>query len=108
MNNYFQYLLGNDAKVTSSRQEDATPGVIVQKDSKKKSIPKKFQEDVKVLKKHFGSQFSTGLSIDITLQDALSIMPKERRRIDSYASLIKYLQKNEGITLIITSNKTKS
>lgn len=37
----------------------------------------------------------------------MTIMPRERRRIDAYRGLVSYLEKNWGIELKITSQKTK-
>ena len=34
-------------------------------------------------------------------------MPRDRKRVDSYAGLISYLKKEQGITLTIKSQKTK-
>ncbi len=106
---YNQYLLSNDIGIIRSRREEiAKPDDIDKKISEKKTVPRKFQGDIEILQKRYGEEFKTGLCIKLDLQRALEIMPKERKRIDAYNSLSKYLQENEGITLIITSNKTKS
>lgn len=90
---------------TSDRLENADPGVTVKKDSK--PIPEKYKKDVEALRGKYGAAFKTGLCIELTLQEALSIMPRERRRIDAYSGLISYLQKELNITLNLKSQKTK-
>ncbi len=53
-----------------------------------------------------GRPLDNGLCIDITLQDILQIISKRRRRVDAYRGLVSRLNKM-GVTLTITSNKTK-
>ena len=53
-----------------------------------------------------GHPLDNGRCIEITLQDLLQIIPKRRRRVDSYRGLVSRLNKM-GVTLTITSNKTK-
>ena len=53
-----------------------------------------------------GRPFEKGSCIDITLQDILQIISKRRRRVDAYRGLVSRLNKM-GVTLTITSNKTK-
>lgn len=90
---------------TSDRLENAAPSVTVKKDSK--PIPEKYKKDVEALRNKYGAALKTGLCIELTLQEALSIMPRERRRIDAYAGLISYLKREQGIILTIKSQKTK-
>ena len=53
-----------------------------------------------------GRPLDNGRCIEITLQDLLQIIPRKRRRIDAYRGLVSRLNKM-GVTLTITSNKTK-
>lgn len=53
-----------------------------------------------------GHPLDNGRYIEITLQDLLQIIPRKRRRIDAYRGLVGRLKKM-GVTLTITSNKTK-
>ena len=53
-----------------------------------------------------GRPFEKGSCIDITLQEILQIISKRRRRVDAYRGLVSRLNKM-GVTLTITSNKTK-
>ena len=108
---FINRILGAEQKPSPSRLDNiAEPGVIVRKDSNKtfpKPIPEKFKKDVEALLSKYGDAFETGLCITITLQEALSIMPRERRRIDSYRGLLSFLKSKLGIILSITSQKTK-
>ena len=109
---FINRILGAEQKPSPSRLDNniAEPSVIVRKDSNKtspKPIPEKFKKDVEALQDKYGDAFKTGLCITITLQEALSIMPRERRRIDSYRGLLSFLKSKLGIILSITSQKTK-
>lgn len=109
---FISRILGAEKVSVSNRLENnAEPSVIVTKDSNKtitKPIPEKYRKDVALLQSKYGDAFKTGFCITITLQEALSITPRERRRIDSYRGLQSYLKKDWNITLTIKSQKTKS
>lgn len=53
-----------------------------------------------------GRPFEKGSCIEITLKDLLQIVERKRRRVDAYRGLVSRLNKM-GVTLTITSNKTK-
>ena len=97
-------ILGAERNSVSNRLEnDAAPSVTAPKDS-----TEKYQKDIAALEERYGSFSSqTGLSINLTLREALSLMPRGRKRIDAYSGLISYLKREYGITLIITSQKSK-
>lgn len=106
---FINRILGAEKVSVSNRLENsAVPSVIVKKDSNKTNIPEKYRKDVALLQSKYGDAFKTGFCINLTLQEALSIMPRERRRIDAYSSLVSYLKKEWDITLSIKSQKTKS
>lgn len=85
--------------------ENAEPSVIVKKDSSpKQPVPEKYRKDVVLLRSKYGDAFKTGFYINLTLQEALSVMPRERK-IDSYRGLQSYLKRELGFTLLITSQK---
>ena len=67
----------------------------------------KYGQDIAALKKKFGNSFITGLCIRITLKEALEMMPRNRKRVDAYYGLTRYLQEEYGIILTIYSQKTK-
>ena len=100
-------LLGMECFSVSNRLENAAPSVIVKKNSTE-PIPEKYKKDIAALQEKYGSLSSlTGLSISLTLKEALEIMPRNRRRVDAYDGLKSYLKKQYGITLTIKSQKTK-
>ena len=103
---FISRILGAEKVSVSNRLENAVPSVIVTKDSNR-PIPEKYKKDVASLRSKYGDDLKTGFCIILTLQEALSIMPRERKRVDSYAGLISYLKREQGITLTIKSQKTK-
>lgn len=107
---FINMMLENEREVISSRQEEntkAVPDVNEEKTATEIKIPKKYQDDIEALRDMYGENFKTGLYINITLQEALKIMPKERARKDAYQGLTNFLKGKMGITLNITSQKTK-
>ncbi|MCS2415322.1 hypothetical protein [Bacteroides uniformis] len=109
---FINRILGAERRPSLSNrlENDAVPSVIVKKDSNKtitKPVPEKYRKDVALLQSKYGDAFKTGFCINLTLQEALSIMPKDRKRVDSYAGFISYLKREQGITLTIKSQKTK-
>ena len=108
---FINRILGAEKVSVSNRLENnAAPSVIVKKGSNKtspKSIPEKYRKDVALLQSKYGDAFKTGFCIDLTLQEALSLMQRELKRVDAYSGLISYLKRELGITLTITSQKTK-
>ena len=110
---FINRILGAERRpsVSNRLENNAAPTVIVKKGSNKtspKSIPEKYRKDVALLQSKYGDAFKTGFCIDLTLQEALSLMQRERKRVDAYSGLISYLKRELGITLTITSQKTKS
>lgn len=105
---FISRILGAEKVSVSNRQEKVTtPDVIEKSSTNTKPIPEKYKKDIKALLDKYGDAFKTGFCINLTLQKALSIMPKERRRIDAYKGLQSYLKRELGITLTIKSQKTK-
>lgn len=104
MFDFIREILGAERHPVSNRLEnDAAPSVIARKDS-----TEKYQKDIAALEERYGKfSLQTGLSINLTLREALSLMPRNRKRIDAYAGLMSYLKREYGITLTITSQKTK-
>lgn len=70
-------------------------------------IPKQFIDDVKALCDYSGyTELTPGMTIRMSLREALSIMPRRRKRLDSFQSLIRFLHDEMAVTLIINSQKT--
>lgn len=71
-------------------------------------VPEQFRDDVKALCDYSGlSELHRGMEIKMSLQEALSVIPRKRRRVDSYNALIEFLSSEMGVNLIINSQKTK-
>lgn len=91
-----------------SREETPPkPNVAVgvkEKDSKREN---KYGSDIEALKQKYGVKFKSGLCIELPLKEVINICPRTRRRVDAYFGLVSYLKSEYGITLKITSNKTK-
>ena len=110
MNNFLTALFGTLRKTDyeQKQQEEAVP--VIEKEISPSVLTNrskgKFDVDVKALKTKCGS-FTSGLCIEITLQELLSICPRNRARVDAYRGLVSYLQKCHGVKLIIKSRKTK-
>ena len=66
----------------------------------------KFEADVDALQKKHGN-FITGLCITESLQDLLTICPRNRPRVDAYQGLVSHLKSEYGVTLTIKSRKRK-
>ena len=126
MKNYLSFLFGNDKKqgdeqgqnhtepsslptkeIQDTEQKHPAQGLEVIIPREPQKIPRKFKEDIEMLKSIFKAEFSTGLVITFNLRDALNIMYRDRERVDSYDSLVKFLDTEYGIELKIVSQKTK-
>ena len=65
-------------------------------------IPEKFKDDIERLTE-YGVELRSGLCIEIELSELLEILPRERRRKDSYYKLVKFLAEEMNIKLNIKS-----
>ncbi|EEC53797.1 hypothetical protein [Bacteroides eggerthii] len=104
---FINQLLGLEREPMPNRQETVTAPDVIEKAISSEPIPEKYQRDIEALRQKYGDAFKTGLCINLTLQEALSIIHRERKRIDAYSGLVSYLKRELGITLTITSQKTK-
>lgn len=69
-------------------------------------VPEKFREDVSALTNYVGEAgFKSGLSIEVSLNELLSVVPRQRKRTDAYNTLVKYLKDELNITLTIKNNR---
>ena len=93
------------------RSDNALPNVIEEKESKV-IIPEKFKDDIQRLISYCGVELKSGFCIELELSELLEILPRERRRKDSYDKLVKFLADKMKITLTIKSrnydNKKKT
>lgn len=86
----------------TGRSDDASPDVIEEKESKV-IIPEKFKDDIERLESYCGVELKSGLCIEIELSELLEILPRVRRRKDSYEKLVKFLAEEMNIKLNIKS-----
>ena len=104
---FINQLLGLEREPMPNRQDTRTAPDVIEKAVPHEPIPEKYQRDIEALRQKYGDAFKTGLCINLTLQEALSIMHRKRTRIDAYSGLVSYLKRELGITLTITSQKSK-
>ena len=86
----------------TGRSDNASPDVIEEKESKV-IIPEKFKDDIERLESYCGVELRSGLCIEIELSELLEILPRERRRKDSYDKLMKFLAEEMNVQLTIKS-----
>ena len=84
------------------RSDNALPNVIDEKESKV-IIPEKFKDDIQRLISYCGVELRSGLCIEIELSELLEVLPRVRRRKDSYDKLVKFLADEMNIKLNIKS-----
>jgi len=60
--------------------------------------------DIQRLEIRYG-ELHEGKIIETTLQEILAVIPKKRARTDAYDSLVRQLERDYGVKLIITSRK---
>ena len=83
-------------------RSDCAPDVIEEKEHIV-IIPEKFKDDIQKLQDYCGVELRSGLCIEIELSELLEILPRVRRRKDSYDKLVKFLEAEMNIKLIIKS-----
>ena len=107
--NLYNLFCGSESQ--NGRSDCVSPDVI-DKANTQVIIPEKFRDDIERLGNYMGRDLCSGLSIEIELSELLEILPRERRRKDSYDKLVKFLADEMKITLTIKSrnygNKKKT
>lgn len=63
--------------------------------------------DIQRLERRYG-ELHEGMIIETTLQEMLAVVPRHRARTDAYDSLVKELESDYKVKLIITSRKHKT
>lgn len=100
--NLWQIVFGdaNTSTITNRQFEETIAG-------EKKKIVDSTDSEIKILEDKFG-QFTSGLMIEISLQEMLTLIPRKRKRADAYNSLAKILKAEYGVCLKITSRKSNN
>lgn len=91
---------GDEVALSQDRQASVVPDEIAKND-RKVIVPEKFRADVEALKQYAESNLSSGLCIEVSLQELLTICPRERKRTDAYSGLQKFLSEEMGVNLNI-------
>jgi hypothetical protein len=103
--NFLQALFGERSIVTPECQIKNTAPEAKDKDGMKKiDNDEKRLSDIERLEKHYG-ELHEGKIIETTLQEILTAVPRHRARTDAYDSLVKKLESDYDVKLIITSRK---
>lgn len=71
-------------------------------------VPEQFKDDVAALSEYSDlPELTAGMTIKMSLQEALGVLPRKRKRVDSYKLLIQFLKDEMGVKLLIISQKSK-
>ena len=97
--NLYNLFCGSESQ---DRRSDCASDVIEEKEHIV-IIPEKFKDDIQKLQDYCGVELRSGLCIEIELSELLEILPRERRRKDSYDKLVKFLAEEINIKLNIKS-----
>ena len=87
----------------TGRLESGQPDVIAKKEDTTVIIPEKFKDDIERLESYCGVELKSGFCIELELSELLEVVPRARRRKDSYDKLAKFLADEMNIKLIIKS-----
>ena len=102
--NFLQALFGERSLVTSECQVNDTAPDTKTNDGVKNNANDGFLSDIQRLERKYG-ELHDGMVIETTLQDLLTAVPRKRARTDAYDSLVKKLESDYKVKLIITSRK---
>lgn len=102
----FEYMfsLVTDEFAVVSQEQEISPSK--EQNKVEKVVRGKFLRDLEALRDS-GYSLSSGSKIEITLQEILKICPRDRKRVDAYNSLVKYLNDEFDCSLYVVSQKTK-
>jgi len=98
------YPLYEDLESSQDRSENRiSPDVIVDKGNTSVIIPSRFREDIDALSNYIGRKLSTGICIELSLEEMLEVIPRKRRRTDAYDKLVKFLADEMNVIVTIKS-----
>lgn len=97
----FLYYLFGQSEDCSNRKDIATPY------DSNKSVANTTDEDEVLKLAELHGPLAEGVTIELSLQQALSEFPRKRHRSDSFSGLIRKVKKDYGTNLIITGRKVK-
>ena len=106
-NSLFRYFTSEPIDSEVSQQQKAATKKIIPSSGVKKAAEdivvnndQPFLSDIRALVDYFGPLYQ-GMVIETDLQEMLSLCPRQRRRSDAYNSLVNYLGREHGVTLMI-------
>ena len=104
--NFMQSLFGERSRVTPECQvnKNTAPKAKDNDGMKKIDNDEKPLSDIERLEQYYG-ELHEGKIIETTLQEILTAVPRHRARTDAYDSLVKKLESDYNVKLIITSRK---
>ena len=102
--NFIQALFGERSTVTPEWKVKNTAPDAIAKDGMKKIDNDENLNDIQRLEQYYG-ELHEGKVIETTLQEILAVIPRHRARTDAYDSLVKKLESDYRVKLIITSRK---
>ena len=73
--------------------------MIAKKEDTTVIIPEKFKDDIERLESFCGVELKSGFCIELELSELLEVVPRARRRKDSYDKLAKFLADEMNIKL---------
>lgn len=97
------------SKTVGSKQQEATitpPAETAKESDSEPTADDKLASDIKILQTRYGNL--EGLTIEITLQKLLTIVPRMRQRADAYKGLVSRLKEDFNCNLIIHSRKNNT
>ena len=97
-------LFGSNRGLTERQETILAPAV--SENASKTSLSGKYDKDVAAIASKYG-ELKPGLCIETTLQELLTIAPRQRPRIDAYNGLVSELWFRYGVKLTIKSRKSK-
>lgn len=103
--NFLRMFCGEIKASTQQKKCEQTKDVVPH--GKDVPVPVKFRDDIQTLTERYG-ELCSDKRIVLSLQDALTYLPRDRKRVDAYKALQKYLSEQLGVELIIESQKTKN
>ncbi len=113
MDNYIQWLQGEDRRVSSRHQEIAVPeakeeraAAIEEIDKKPSNKPVNSDTDIYILEQIYG-KLTPGMTISLDLGYACDLLGRTRKRVDAFTGLQKKLKEDYDVELKIKSRKTQ-
>lgn len=100
-------LFSSSGTGNNDRRIQKTESTSVVNKSSKPAESSKFSGDIKALEESFGV-LQKGKEISLSLSQALSILPRQRRRSDAYNALIRELKDRYDVNLVVSSKPLKN